>query len=97
MGRLRYGSLAETFEIGDRELAHLEIVTLAKLRRAEPFALTLDREPLGRVTLWVNPASQLAFEFDGDPGATNRAWLDRLVDLANTAGGLRLVPEPAAD
>jgi len=95
MGRFRYGPQGDGFELDDRTLAHLEIVTLAKLRRHEPFALSLPTAGEGRVTVWINGSSQLQFEFDGDPGATNRAWLDVLIDSANAPAGLRLTPEPA--
>lgn len=93
MGHLRYGSPAQTFEIDDRTLAHVEIVTLAKLRRGEPFALTVPSPTGGRSTLWINAASMLVFELDGDAGPIDRPWLETLIEAANTAPGLRL---PAA-
>jgi hypothetical protein len=92
MGHLRYGSPVQTYEIEDRTLAHVEIVTLAKLRRGEPFALTVPRPTGGRSTLWINAASILVFELDGDPGPIDRAWLETLIDAANGASGLRLPP-----
>jgi hypothetical protein len=90
MGHLRYGSPAQTFDIDDRTLAHVEIVTLAKLRRGEPFALTVPSPTGGRSTLWVNAASMLVFELDADAGPIDRAWLETLIEAANTAVGLRL-------
>lgn len=90
MGHLRYGSPAQTFDIDDRTLAHLEIVTLAKLRRGEPFALTIPRPTGGRCTLWINAASAIVFELHGDPGPIDRPWLESLIEAANTAAGLRL-------
>ncbi len=90
MGHLRYGSPAQTFDIDDRTLAHVEIVTLAKLRRGEPFALTIPSPTGGRSTLWVNAASVLVFELDADPGPIDRAWLESLIESANGAAGLRL-------
>ncbi|MBN9605821.1 MAG: hypothetical protein J0G30_04350 [Actinomycetales bacterium] len=97
MGRFRYGPRGDGFALDDRTLAHLEIVTLAKLRRHEPFALSLPGEGAARTTVWINDSSELVFEFDGEPGAPNRAWLDELIDSANSPAGLRLSPEPRAD
>lgn len=96
MGRFRYGPRGDGFALDDRTLAHLEIVTLAKLRRHEPFALTLPAEGGGRTTVWINDSSELTFEFDGDGGAPNRAWLDALIESANSPAGLRVTPEPEA-
>jgi len=93
MGHLRYGSPAQTFQVDDRTLAHVEIVTLAKLRRGEPFAMTIPSPAGGRSTLWVNAASMLVFELDGDPGPIDRVWLESLIDAANTGRGLRLPSE----
>jgi hypothetical protein len=90
MGHLRYGSPVQTFDIDDRTLAHVEIVTLAKLRRGEPFALTVPRPTGGRSTLWINAASTLVFDLDADPGPIDRAWLESLIEAANSAPGLRL-------
>jgi len=96
MGHLRYGSPAQTFDIDDRTLAHVEIVTLAKLRRGEPFALTIPSPTGGRSTLWVNASSALVFELDGESGPIDRAWLESLIEAANGAAGLRLPAMPVA-
>ena len=37
MGKLIYGSDGYSFDIDDRTLAHLRVVFMNKLRRAEPF------------------------------------------------------------
>lgn len=96
MGLLHYGSPPVSFPFDDRTLAHLEMVVLAKLRRNESFALSLD-DGSGRSTVWVNASSTLRFQFDdGAKPDINRAWLDLLIEGANTAPGLRVVPEPAA-
>jgi hypothetical protein len=94
MGKLHYGSPPATFEIDDRTLVHAELVVLAKLRRNESFALTIDADGGGRSTLWLNAASDLRFEVDSQNHDINRAWLDELIDSANTTVGMRLVPEP---
>jgi hypothetical protein len=90
MGQLRYGSPTQTFPVDDRTLAHVEIVTLAKLRRGEPFALTIPSPTGGRSTLWVNASSTLVFELDGEAGPIDRPWLESLIESANGAAGLRL-------
>lgn len=94
MGKLHYGSPPATFDIDDRTLVHAELVVLAKLRRNESFALTIDADGGGRSTLWINAASDLRFDIDAQGHDINRAWLDELIDSANTTTGMRLVPEP---
>jgi hypothetical protein len=94
MGSLHYGSPPTSYELDDRALAHVELVVLAKLRRNESFALSLDTAKGGRSTIWVNSASTLRFEFDGASHEINRQWLDELIDSANTTTGMRVVPEP---
>jgi hypothetical protein len=96
MGQLLYGTPPETFELDDRTLAHVEVVTLAKLRRNESFAISLDRAQGGRTTIWVGTNAALQFRFDQGRQEINRAWLDQLIDSANTPGGLRIEPEPTA-
>jgi hypothetical protein len=97
MGQLVYGSTPTVIEIDDRALAHVELVTLAKLRRNESFALNLDGDKGSRSTLWINSASTLEFRFDVGRHEINRDWLELLIDSANSTGGMRLIPEPEAD
>ena len=94
MGQLMFGAEAQ-FELDDRSLAHIETVVLAKLRRNEGFALTLDEPAGGQSTLWIHASSVLRFRYAGERPAINRAWLDVLIDAANTPAGMRLLPEPA--
>jgi hypothetical protein len=96
MGSLHYGSPPATFELDDRTLAHVELVVLAKLRRSESFALTLDAPKGGRSTVWVNASSTLRFDFGSGAQEINREWLDELIESANTTAGMRIVPEPEA-
>ncbi|MRG59596.1 hypothetical protein GE115_06885 [Agromyces sp. CFH 90414] len=96
MGHLHYGSPPASFELPDRTLAHIEFVVLAKLRRKESFALSIDGGSGGRQQIWINPAATLRFEFDADVGDINRLWLEELIESANGAAGMRLVPEPKA-
>lgn len=97
MGQLLYGSPPEGFEVDDRTLAHIEVVALAKLRRNEGFALTLEQGDAGRTTMWISTSSDLRFSFDAARHEINRAWLDVLMDSANMPAGLRVEPEPTAE
>jgi hypothetical protein len=94
MGHLHYGSPPASFEIDDRTLAHVELVMLAKLRRNESFALTIDGAKGARQTIWVNSAAILRFEFDSPTTEINREWLEELIDSANTTTGMKILPEP---
>jgi hypothetical protein len=97
MGQLLYGSPPETFELDDRTLAHVEVVTLAKLRRNESFAISLDRPEGGRSTIWIGTNANLQFRFQVGRQEINRGWLDQLIDSANTPGGLRIEAEPTPE
>ena len=90
MGSLHYGSPPATFALDDRTLAHVELVVLAKLRRSESFALTLDDATGGRSTIWINASSTLRFEFGASGAEINREWLEELIDSANTTAGMRV-------
>lgn len=79
----------------DRTLAHVEIVVLAKLRRNEAFALILDETDGGRSTIWINAASTLHFRFDETGHSISRAWLEELIESANSSAGMRVLPEAA--
>ena len=96
MGKLMYGTPADFFEVDDRTLAHLEIVTFAKLRRNESFALVLPDASGGRVSLWVSPVSTLQFRLDDAAQEIDREWLDQLIEGANSPAGLRVEPKAAA-
>ena len=97
MGHLHYGSPPASFALPDRTLAHVEFVVLAKLRRKENFALSIDGPSGGRQQIWINGAATLRFEFDEHVTDVNRAWLEELIDSANSAAGMRITPEPTAD
>ena len=94
MGHMLYGSTPTVIDLDDRTLAHIELVTLAKLRRNESFAFTLDAADGGRSTFWLNSSSTLEFRFDVGRQEINREWLDLIIDTANSTGGMRVVPEP---
>lgn len=94
MGTLHYGSPPVSFPIDDRTLAHVELVVVAKLRRSENFAFSIDAVDGGRQTLWISTAATIRFEYDEIVHEINRMWLEELIDSANTTAGMRLVPEP---
>ncbi len=94
MGHMLYGSTPTVIELDDRTLAHVELVTLAKLRRNESFAFSIDAPDGGRSTYWLNASSPLEFHFEVGRQEINREWLDQIIDTANSTGGMRVVPEP---
>jgi len=85
--------------IDDRMLAHLQIVIGNKLRRQEPFYLTVPAtadQP--RRTIWLSHTLALSYEYTAEtPLAINRVWLEALSVSANTASGLFPLPEPPSD
>lgn len=103
MGKLLYGLPAVEIELTDRELAHVKVVMLTKLRRSEMFAVTVDDPgdpgnsvPGGRRTLWIHPSIPLQFQFDGlGEDKLNRTWLEELMASANGGGSLKVSKEPA--
>ena len=99
MGRLTYDSTT-AINFDDRTLAHLQIVIGSKLRRGESFAFSWvmnDSDGDRRNSLWMAPDIPLHFKYSGSrQPAINPAWIDELAALANSGGGLQLVPESAA-
>ncbi|GAA2036276.1 hypothetical protein GCM10009819_21090 [Agromyces tropicus] len=98
MGRLAYGIDGHHYEIDDTTLRHLRAAIIAKLRRREPFALTLHGPtPEGIAeTLWLQPSIPLRFVFEtADSGELDRDRLERLVAAANSAGGMHVELEVA--
>ena len=93
MARLLYGSPPVSFEFDTRTLAHVEVVVMAKLRRNENFAFSVEQSGDSRTTIWVNVSSDLQFIYDEPRPEINREWLGRLVDSANSTSGLRVMPE----
>jgi hypothetical protein len=50
----------------------------------------------GHSSIWIHPTIPLQFNFLGNrEPRLNRAWVEELMQLANTPAGLRLTPEPA--
>lgn len=100
MGYLIYGPGAE-YEIADRELAHLKIAVVAKLRLQESFLLNWTLSPSdgsGRVSLWLSPGIPLQFRFSGSRRPElNRTWLQALAHSAHGSRGMVLMAEAEAD
>lgn len=98
MGKLIYGAPTWALEFDDRTLAHLRVVIMAKLRRAETFSFSWKLDVVagtGRSSIWLHQGIPLQFVFFGGREPTlNRAWIDALMASANSPAGLELVPEP---
>ena len=97
MGKFMYDSMTKV-DFDDRVLAHLQAVIGAKVRRGESFHFTWkDDDSIGdgRTMVWIHPGASLLYKFYGSrQPAINRAWVDALMNAANSPGGLHLVPEP---
>ncbi len=95
---LIYGNTGLQIELEDRALAHLQMVIIAKLRRAEGFPFSWrDPEAIGdgRGSIWLHASIPLYFKYDSHASPTiNRTWLEILTISSNTAAGLRVVEEP---
>lgn len=100
MGTLTYDSTTKV-DFDDRLLAHLRLVIGMKLRRGESFYLNWRDDTSigdGNSTIWLSPAIPLRFKFNGGRDVTvNHRWLEDLMTTANSASGLRPVPEPDSD
>jgi len=98
LGKLIYGAPTWSIDFDDRELAHLRIVIVTKLRRGESFSLSWNSDSasgMGRNSIWLHQAIPLQFVFFGGREPTlNRAWVEALMTKANSASGLEVVPEP---
>ncbi|GAA2250414.1 ATP-dependent DNA ligase [Herbiconiux moechotypicola] len=97
MGKLTYDSTMSV-EFEDRVLAHLQLVIAAKLRRGEAFFFSWKDDPAagdGRTSVWLHPTIPLSFKFYGSrQPAINRAWVESLMQAANSTHGLQIIPEP---
>lgn len=94
MGKLTYGAIQREITMDDRILAHIEAVTLARLRRRNAFALrwteTVDVGD-GRRTIWIHENADLYFEYDSAADVElDRDLLDRLAVAADSNGGINL-------
>ena len=101
MGHLYYGNESYQIELADRPLAHLKVAMLSLLRSGQSIAFSFTHPAnrgSGRETLWITPATNVRFRFEGArPPALNEQWVRAIMASANTATGMHLVPEPVAD
>jgi len=90
MGTLKYDGTSVEFD--DRTLAHLELVIVQKLRRQETFLMTwrdADAAGGGRTGIWVHQTAMMTFHFTTNENPKiDRAWLQKLMDSANSVMGL---------
>ena len=95
MGTLVYDG-GDAAELDDRTLAHLQAIIVNKLRRQESFPFTWSDERRS-MTIWLSPTTPIAFVYRGNRRPRlNRVWLEQLALMADSVGGLMIVPEPAA-
>jgi hypothetical protein len=99
MGQFIYGNPSVAVDFDDRVLAHLKVVVLAKVCRGESFTFSWEYTAAagsGHSSIWIHPTIPLQFNFLGNrEPRLNRAWVEELMQLANTPAGLRLTPEPS--
>lgn len=93
MGRLYYGE-SKSFAFEDRLLTHLRTVILGKFNLQESLVFTWS-EGDRQQSIWLHPAAMVHFEFDAETTPEiNPAWVEQLLTLANSPGGLRITEEP---
>jgi hypothetical protein len=101
MGQFIYGNPSVAVDFDDRVLAHLKVVVLAKVRRGESFTFSWEYTAAagsGHSSIWIHPTIPLQFNFLGNrEPRLNRAWVEELMQLANTPAGLRPTPEPSGE
>lgn len=90
MGRLVYPDLHGGFDLDDRVLAHLRVVVMNKLRRGEPFMLTLpSSDGLGARSIWIQQSVPLVFHFFGGRAPSlDRETVDAMMRAASSPDGL---------
>lgn len=92
MGKLEYNSSRPPIEIEDVTLAHLKIIIGTKLRRQEAFMMTWlpeDKNPAGRLTVWVHPSIPLVMAFDeAAMPRIDGARIARMMESLNAHGEL---------
>lgn len=95
MGKLHYGN--HSFEMDDRQLAHLQLIIGVKLRRGENFFMAWKAPQSsggGRRAVWVDNGVPIYVEYAGgvEP-KLNFEWAERLADSASKGGGLIIMAE----
>ncbi|HWH27204.1 MAG TPA: hypothetical protein VNT53_11240 [Pseudolysinimonas sp.] len=93
MGALHLGGQGVVIDIEDHLLHHIKLVTVAKLRRDEPFLLSWQNPPEtpGRHSVWIHREADMHFVFDNsEPPHTDQKLLDVLSVDSLKALGLEL-------
>ncbi len=94
MGTLFYGASRTPIRIDDRILHHLRLVATSKLRRNEPFVISWHHAAEtggGRSSIWVHPACDLHYKFDGNtPAAVDQDLIEAMSLAANAARGIEI-------
>lgn len=94
MGKLYYGADTQAIIIPDGLLSHIKVVAATKLRRNESFTFSwvhAPGEPVGRSTLWLQPAIPMRFVFDSaEPEQLDPATLRNLAEQAASSAGMRV-------
>jgi hypothetical protein len=92
VGRLIYGADPKSsFGIDDRLLAHLRIAVMNKLRRGEPFMLTVPDEGSGLRSIWLAPMVPVVFQmYGGRAPVIDTRLVNRMLNDASSPDGLHL-------
>jgi hypothetical protein len=93
VGTLYYGASRLALKIDDVTLAHLRVVTTAKLRRGESFAITWadpDASDEARESLWVHRDADLMYVLDGPVPRLDTALLASMSAAAYVPRGVEL-------
>lgn len=99
MGFLHIGSGGFAVELDDRALAHLKVVVLSELRKGRGVAFShvnSVQAGSGRETFWINPTTDLRFQFQGGRAPhLNMTWLRAMAEACQAGTGLYVMDEPA--
>jgi hypothetical protein len=97
VGKILYGDSGVEIVFDDRDMAHLQLVIGAKLRRRESFFFSWKDDPSvgdGRSSIWIDAAIPLYFNYGSKQPTINREWLELLTLSANSAQGMQFMDEP---
>jgi hypothetical protein len=94
LGSLFYGANRLAIEIDDAVLQALEMVTITKIRRREPFLFhwhDSSQSESGRGSVVIGPHSELHFSYCGsDAPAVDRKLVESMVRASNSSAGVRI-------
>jgi hypothetical protein len=97
MGRLIYGARGVHIEMDDLLLAHLQVLTISKLRRGEAFSLSWTEEIEGTDaarSIWLHQQVELLWEYDGvRPTKLDPRQLENMATQSASNGGLNVGDE----